>query len=40
MIALVGMIALLVVGLGIGYVMNSGTTETAAEFPEDVTFNL
>jgi phosphate transport system substrate-binding protein len=35
MIALVGMIALLVVGLGIGYVLNSGTTETAAEFPED-----
>jgi phosphate transport system substrate-binding protein len=35
MIALVGMIALLLVGLGIGYVLNSGTAETSAEFPED-----
>jgi len=35
MIALIGMIALLVVGLGIGYVLNSGTTGTPAEFPED-----
>jgi phosphate transport system substrate-binding protein len=35
MIALIGMIALLVIGLGIGYYLNSGTTETSAEFPED-----
>jgi hypothetical protein len=35
MIALIGMIALLVVGLGIGYYLNSGTTGTSAEFPED-----
>jgi len=35
MIALIGMIALLAVGLGIGYVLNSGTTGTSAEFPED-----
>jgi len=35
MLALIGMIALLVIGLGIGYVLNSGTTGTSAEFPED-----
>jgi phosphate transport system substrate-binding protein len=34
-IALIGMVALLVVGIGIGYVMNSGQTGTSAEFPED-----
>jgi FlaG/FlaF family flagellin (archaellin) len=33
-IALVGMIALVVVGLGNGYVLNSGTTGTSVEFPE------
>jgi phosphate transport system substrate-binding protein len=36
MIALIGMIALLIVGLGVGYYLNSGTTEApTAEFPED-----
>jgi phosphate transport system substrate-binding protein len=35
MIALIGMIALLVVGLGIGYTLNSGTPATSTEFPED-----
>lgn len=35
MIALVGMIALLIVGLGIGYYMNTGQTVTSAEYPED-----
>jgi phosphate transport system substrate-binding protein len=35
MIALIGMIALLIVGLGIGYYMNSGTTASSAEYPED-----
>ncbi|PVX23623.1 MAG: hypothetical protein CW691_10135 [Candidatus Bathyarchaeum sp.] len=36
MIALIAMIALLVVGLGIGYTLNSGTTETGDnEFAED-----
>lgn len=35
MITLIGMITLLLVGLGIGYVLNSGTTGTTAEFPED-----
>ena len=35
MIALIGMIGLLVVGLGIGYFLNSGQTGTTAEFPED-----
>jgi phosphate transport system substrate-binding protein len=35
-IALVGMIALLVVGLGIGYFMNSGTTDVSGDlYPED-----
>ena len=34
-IALIGMVALLVIGLGIGYMMNSGQTGTTAEFPED-----
>jgi phosphate transport system substrate-binding protein len=43
MIALVGMIALLIVGLGIGYMLNSGTTETPTngdgdKFPEDSTW--
>jgi phosphate transport system substrate-binding protein len=43
MIALIGMIALLVVGLGIGYVLNSGTTEAPTtgdgdKFPEDSTW--
>jgi phosphate transport system substrate-binding protein len=41
MIALIGMIALLIVGLGIGYVLNSGQTETPSagdEFPEDSTW--
>jgi len=41
MIALIGMIALLVIGLGIGYVLNSGTTETPSEtdkYPEDSTW--
>jgi ABC-type phosphate transport system substrate-binding protein len=41
MIALIGMIALLIVGLGIGYVLNSGQTETSSagdEFPEDSTW--
>jgi len=43
LIALVGMIALLVVGLGIGYVLNSGTIETPTtgdgdKFPEDSTW--
>ncbi|PVX26016.1 MAG: phosphate-binding protein [Candidatus Bathyarchaeum sp.] len=38
--ALVGMIALLVIGLGIGYYMNSGTTQTPTgdEFSEDSTW--
>lgn len=41
MIALIGMIALLVVGLGIGYVMNSSSTGTSdAEFPEDSDWRL
>jgi phosphate transport system substrate-binding protein len=35
MIALIGMVALLVIGLGIGYMMNSGQTGTTSEFPED-----
>ena len=35
MIALIGMIALLVIGLGIGYLLNSGETGTSTEFPED-----
>jgi phosphate transport system substrate-binding protein len=35
MIAIIGMVALLVIGLGIGYVLNSGQTGTSAEFPED-----
>jgi phosphate transport system substrate-binding protein len=35
-IALVGMIALLVVGLGVGYFMNSGTTDVSGDlYPED-----
>ena len=34
-IALIGMITLLIVGLGIGYVLNSGTIGTSTEFPED-----
>jgi phosphate transport system substrate-binding protein len=34
-IALIGMVALLVIGLGIGYMMNSGQTGTTSEFPED-----
>jgi phosphate transport system substrate-binding protein len=39
MIALIGMIALLIVGLGIGYYLNSGTTENSGdEFPEDSTW--
>jgi phosphate transport system substrate-binding protein len=39
MIALIGMIALLVVGLGVGYVLNSGTTETSGDlYPEDSTW--
>lgn len=35
MIALIGMVGLLVVGLGVGYVLNSGQTGTSVEFPED-----
>lgn len=36
MIALVAMIALLVVGIGVGYVLNSGTTGgSGGEYPED-----
>ena len=37
MIALVGMIALLVVGLGVGYFLNSGSTEVVSGdlYPED-----
>jgi phosphate transport system substrate-binding protein len=36
MIAIIGMAALLVIGLGIGYVLNSGGTGTfGGEFPED-----
>ena len=34
-IALIGMIALLVVGFAAGTVLNSGTTELSTEFPED-----
>jgi phosphate transport system substrate-binding protein len=35
MIAVIGMIGLLVVGIGIGYFLTSGQTGTSAEFPED-----
>jgi phosphate transport system substrate-binding protein len=35
MIALVGMVALLVVGLGIGYLIFSGSEGSTAEYPED-----
>lgn len=35
MIALIGMIALLVIGLAAGYSLNSGQTGTTSEFPED-----
>jgi phosphate transport system substrate-binding protein len=36
MIALIGMIGILVVGLGIGYVLNSGTTDVSGDlYPED-----
>ncbi len=38
MIAVIGMVALLLVGIGIGYVLNPGTTETTTDgdqFPED-----
>ena len=35
MIALVGMIALLLIGLAAGYSLNSGQTGTTSEFPED-----
>ena len=38
MIALIGMIGLLIVGVGIGYFLNSGQTTTTAEFPEDSTW--
>jgi len=42
-IALVGMIALLIIGLGIGYLLNPGTTETPTttdgdKYPEDSTW--
>jgi ABC-type phosphate transport system substrate-binding protein len=35
MIALVGIMGFLIVGLGIGYYLNLGQTETAVDFPED-----
>jgi phosphate transport system substrate-binding protein len=35
MIALIGMVALLIIGLAAGYYMNPGETGTSAEFPED-----
>jgi phosphate transport system substrate-binding protein len=35
MIAVIGMIGLLVVGIGIGYFLTSGQTGTSTEFPED-----
>ena len=34
MIAIIGMIALLVIGLATGYYLNSGQTGTSQEFPE------
>jgi phosphate transport system substrate-binding protein len=35
MIALIGMVALLIIGLAAGFYLNSGETGTSAEFPED-----
>ena len=35
MIAAIGMIALLVVGFAVGSALNSGTTESSSEYPED-----
>jgi FlaG/FlaF family flagellin (archaellin) len=34
MITIIGMIALLVIGLATGYYLNSGQTGTSQEFPE------